>query len=170
MKNLSEQKSSQSPTARAFPVNPVESLSARFSGTEADIIGAQASHLREIMWLSNAFVTEGEDCVLLFLGSGPAQGMLSGDIMGGTGLTTGRIANILRQLEAKGFVTRVQDVEDRRKVHVSLTETGRQECRRVCEALKARTKDLSDYLGNEDTALLHHLMQRCILYAKEKVV
>lgn len=41
------------------------------------------------------------------------------------GLTKGTVSQSLKALEAKGFLTKVQDARDKRSVHLVLTETAR---------------------------------------------
>ena len=75
------------------------------------------------------FASTGEDGVLYRLLIGDAEGTLAGDLARSMGLTSGRIANILKQLEAKGYVARSTGQSDRRQVNVQLTEEGRSHIR-----------------------------------------
>lgn len=56
-------------------------------------------------------------CVDLIL-KGPKGMVTAGWLSGATGLTTGAITHILDRLEKRGFIERVRDTEDRRKVLV----------------------------------------------------
>jgi DNA-binding MarR family transcriptional regulator len=56
-------------------------------------------------------------CVDLILRS-PNSIVTAGWLSGATGLTTGAITHILDRLEKRGFIERVRDTEDRRKVFI----------------------------------------------------
>ena len=71
------------------------------------------------------YVSTGENGVLYRLYAGGEESVLAGELARSMGLTSGRIANILKQLEAKDYVVRAAGTTDRRKVYVTLTESGR---------------------------------------------
>lgn len=56
-------------------------------------------------------------CIDLIL-RGPPEGITAGALSDTTGLTTGAITHILDRLEKRGFVERVRDTSDRRKVFI----------------------------------------------------
>ncbi len=85
---------------------------------------AHCAHLREIGRVADFLQHQGEDGVLLCLRL-EDKPILSGELMEKMGLTTGRVANILKHMEEKGLVCRWQDHVDRRRVFVSLTDDGR---------------------------------------------
>lgn len=60
--------------------------------------------------------------------------------------TTGRVSTLLSALEKKGQITRESDPDDRRVVHVNLTEAGRERAERQRE-MHARG-DLLDLLAD----------------------
>lgn len=94
-----------------------------------------ATKLGEMLWtmhLENMRVldeiveksrTRGESGVLLYLYH-VNRPMFPGELTEKLGLTTGRIANILRVLEESGLVVRTPDALDKRRVEVSLTPEG----------------------------------------------
>ena len=49
--------------------------------------------------------------------------------------TTGRVSTLLSALEKKGQITRESDPDDRRVVHVNLTEAGRERAERQRESM-----------------------------------
>ena len=62
--------------------------------------------------------------------------------------TTGRVSTLLSALEKKGQITRESDPDDRRVVHVNLTEAGRERAERQRESMReagsaARANSLS---------------------------
>ena len=74
----------------------------------------------------------------------------AGDLARKLVLTSGRIANILRQLEKKKYIVRTIGTDDRRKVLVSLTESGRRHIDKVYSRSLARSAGMLDLLGEED--------------------
>ena len=126
------------------------------------------THLKELYRLGSAIATQGEDGLLLCLYA-ENRPMLSGELVERMGLTTGRIANILRMLEAKGLVDRAQDTNDRRKVHITLTAPGRARAEAQHHARAESYRRLLDYLGDEDSESFLRLLERCLeYYAEEK--
>ena len=69
--------------------------------------------------------TRGESGVLLYLYH-VARPMFPGELTEKLGLTTGRIANILKVLEESDLVVRTPDALDKRRVQVALTSRGEQ--------------------------------------------
>jgi DNA-binding MarR family transcriptional regulator len=63
-------------------------------------------------------------------------------------LTSGAMTNRLDRLEADGFLRRLKDAEDRRKVLVELTQAGRE---LIDSAAKARFQSANEALGNLST-------------------
>ena len=78
--------------------------------------------------------TRGESGVLLYLYH-VDRPMYPGELTEKLGLTTGRIANILKELERERLILRTPDVLDKRRVRVALTPEG--------EALARRRKPRS---------------------------
>ncbi|MBQ9324762.1 MAG: winged helix-turn-helix transcriptional regulator [Clostridia bacterium] len=116
--------------------------------------------LRAFSRLSSLLFTSGEDSVLLCLITHEGT-LLSGDIMALTGLTSGRVANILRQLEAKKWIQRLQDASDKRKVHVHLTDAGQKQSEKVLLHTRANHQKMVQYLRHDEAQqmllLLEHL-------------
>lgn len=93
--------------------------------------------------------SRGEEQVLLLLyfRNAPA---CAGDFAVCLGLTSGRVANLLKQLERKGYIMRISDAKDRRKVQISLTEEGKQYACKVYEKTLCEYKSLFAQLGDQD--------------------
>ena len=93
--------------------------------------------------------TRGENGVLLYLYH-VGRPLFPGDLTGKIGLTTGRIANILKVLERSGYVVRRPDAVDKRRVLVALTPAGEKAAaRRNEEAISYHSKLLSRLEPNE---------------------
>ena len=116
-------------------------------------------NLRQISRLSQAALAQGEDAVLMSLYFWDRP-VFAGEFIEKLGLTTGRIANILKKLEEKRYINRTADREDRRRVYVSLTESGRQHAERRYEAMFRVHRELLDRLGPEDAMELMRILGR----------
>ncbi len=123
-------------------------------------------NLPEINRLGSMVSNRGEDGVVLCLYSSECA-LLAGELGERTGLSTGRIANILRKLEAKGFVKRIQDELDRRCVHVSLTEQGRAYAQGLKNSAVQAHGELLERLGSTDATEFVRIVRRCIRSARD---
>ncbi len=119
------------------------------------------TRLDEVTRAGGLFSLRGEPAILLCLARAD-EALLSGELTEQCGLSTGRVANLLRQLEGKGLVVRRGDEEDRRKIYVSLTEAGYMEARRQQERIVSRRKALLSYLGEGDANEFVRLLERCL--------
>ena len=70
------------------------------------------------------------------------------------------IANILRALEAKGWVEREHSKTDRRRVHVIVTDKGFQDLETKRREFEARTAAFLEQLGETDTQEMVRLLRR----------
>ena len=123
------------------------------------------SHLRGLYRLEEAFSTRGESGVLLCLLLGRSP-MLPGELMDRTGLSTGRVANILKALQAKGWIERTRDNDDRRCIHVSLTRDGKEAACRCFDTFSEHHRALLAVLGDDAPSLLE-LLRRCVRICSE---
>lgn len=90
-----------------------------------------------------------------------ADGALTaGDISRLLEMTTSRIAAVLGTLEKKGLIVRQADHADRRRVLVTLTESGTALCRMKRQCMLRRMTQLLAALGEEDAAHFVRLMKR----------
>lgn len=125
-------------------------------------------YFREAFQLGTRFSTQGEEGILVCLLRNDRD-MLSGELMEKTGLTTGRIANILKVLEKKQLILRLRDEKDKRKVHVRLTDTGFQKAARLQAQIQAERKGLLSWLGEEDGSEWVRITGRCLQYTRESL-
>ena len=77
-----------------------------------------------------------------------------------THLSSARVANVLRSLEEKGFVSREHSSEDRRRVTVSLTPAGTEEIARGKAEFEAQASAFLAQLGPEDTHEALRILRR----------
>lgn len=76
------------------------------------------------------------------------------------GLSSGRIANILKSLQASGYVRREKDAKDARRVHVVLTDEGRKKAVEILETQLSSCAQLLRSLGEEDARELVRILRK----------
>ncbi len=119
---------------------------------------AQLSHLPAGEAVSDACGGEFFALSLLLAGAPSCPSELSRSM----GVTSARIAALLKHLEQKGLVLRRTDELDERRVNVSLTEAGRELIsRRRCEAI-GRVAAALRSLGEEDACEYVRLQQKML--------
>ena len=124
-----------------------------------ELIRTQIMYSKQLCKIADIISSRGEDLALLVLNN-RNDSVYAGEFTTALGLTTGRVANLLKQMERKGDITRVPDTEDRRKTRISLTETG---VRRAHEAYDRMLKDyvwLLEGLGEQDSQQLIRVLKQ----------
>ena len=100
--------------------------------------------------LSYEFVSSGESGVLLWLREQQDE-VFAVDIIDHFGLTPGRVANIVKKLEERGFIERQHSFQDLRKYCIHLTEAGRQQADTLFENMNQRHMQFIETLGEEES-------------------
>lgn len=77
----------------------------------------------------------------------------------------GRMTDILKSLEHKGFIKRCKDEEDKRKVNVCITEKGKVEAKEKRNYITKEYEDLFRILGKKDTEELIRLLKIVLSYS-----
>lgn len=126
----------------------------------------QGTYLKEIYEISTGFVVRGEDAVLLCLYISDRP-LLSGELVTRTGLTSGRIANILKSLEKAGMIVRISDRDDRRMVHVKLTDKGTAFSEKEFRDMVSRQKNILISLGEKDGSEFVRLIKKFLEYIRQ---
>ncbi|WP_432651694.1 MarR family winged helix-turn-helix transcriptional regulator [Huintestinicola sp.] len=96
---------------------------------------------------------QGEMKVLSFINREDRE-LLPGQLSSSLEMTGGRIAGILRSLEKKRYITRRTDELDRRRVLVSITESGSRYIVSRSEALETKLDMLVTAMGRDNTIKL----------------
>lgn len=123
------------------------------------------TYFQQFVELSGMINRQGEDAVLLEirqwneLEEEPLTPMILVEEMG---LTSGRVANILRGLEQKQLIRRTRDGTDGRKVHISLTDTGMTQAQQLMDDIHSRNVALLDALGEPDSRELLRLLRKLV--------
>ncbi len=106
---------------------------------------------------------QGERGVLLFLYR-EKKTLYSGELVQKLGLTTGRMANILKKLEERRLVERTFDADDRRRVRVALTEEGARAAEEEYQRMLAEEEAVLEYFGEQDTETILRLAEKGTSY------
>jgi DNA-binding MarR family transcriptional regulator len=125
-----------------------------------------ALHQNEMDKVIDLLSLHGEPVVLACL-SQADDTPLSGELAEKCGLSTGRVANLLRQLEGKGLVARRHDESDRRKTYVQLTDAGRAEALHQLDVIRQARSALLAYLGESDADEFVRLLERCLAFCSQ---
>ncbi len=115
------------------------------------------------------FGTRGERGVLLYLDH-LDRPVFPGELTNQLGLTTGRIANILKGLEQNGLITREQDAVDRRRIQVKLTARGRTVARQKNEAGIQRQEKMLAKFSEEEAGAMLQTVRRFLALAIQRGV
>jgi DNA-binding MarR family transcriptional regulator len=92
----------------------------------------------------------------------PAESMTAGRLSEMTGLTTGAVTHILDRLEKRGFVERVRDAKDRRKVFVRACQEAVEPLTPRYESVgKAYMQMLAQYSDKELRLICEYLEKTC---------
>lgn len=108
--------------------------------------------------LANDLTRFGKESTLIYLLT--KGSVLAGTLTKASGLTSGRTANILKNLEKKGLITRTRGDKDQRQVIVSLTENGKSYIRERLNETFDKIVKFHEFLGEEDTLALKRLLIR----------
>lgn len=80
----------------------------------------------------------------------------------------GRMADILKRLEAKGLITRIKDENDKRRVRVCITKEGQKEAVEKRLNVANEYKGMYEILGKKDTKELIRLLKIVLAYPEKK--
>ena len=104
---------------------------------------------------------KGERYLMLYLKNHGGTASPS-EICESLGVTNARIAAITKSLERKGYIVRVPDKVDRRRIAISMTDAGAEFVARRGEEICKGLSGVFDELGEKDTSELLRIMKRFI--------
>lgn len=114
-----------------------------------ELVEMQVENARPLSRIADCIAARGEEQILLMLAH-RNEAVCAGVLTEHVGLTSGRVANILKQLERKGYIERTPGTDDRRKVLVCLTASGRQYAKQVYQKEMDGYARLLRVLGGQD--------------------
>jgi DNA-binding MarR family transcriptional regulator len=115
-------------------------------------------------------LTHGEIMVLSSIrkhGEATPDGIRVSDISTMLRVASPTITQQINSLEARGYVERRMDTEDRRAVRVLLTEKGEAAVKIAWDSFMDSFNGLAEYLGEEDSDELSRLLAKVFQYFKE---
>ncbi len=98
-------------------------------------------------------------CIDLML-SGPGDAVTAGWLSDMTGLTTGAVTHILDRLEKRGFIARLRDTQDRRRVFVRVRRESLEPLIPTYEAVGKAFMELAEQYDDEDLQLISDYMEK----------
>ncbi len=109
-------------------------------------------HAKQLTQIANALSSSGESGVLLWLNQ-QEEDVFATDIIDHFGLTPGRVANIMKKLEDKGYVFRQHPNDDLRRSYIRLTETGRDFAEKLYQQMSENNENIINAFGEEQTLI-----------------
>ena len=106
-------------------------------------------HAKKINQLLSQFASSGEPGVLLYLREQQGE-TYAVDIIDHFGLTPGRVANIVKKLEERGFIERQISFQDMRKYCIQLTDSGRVQADKLYEQMSQKHLKFIEALGEDE--------------------
>lgn len=128
----------------------------------------QLKYSKEISAFLDKASAFGQDRILIYLYK-ENDHILVGDLTNELQMSTGRIANILKELERKGYILRIQQREDKRKYEVCLTKSGKNYSRELYADMVANHRALMEQLGETDGEQLLKLSEKVLRFRKSMV-
>lgn len=113
---------------------------------------------------SRPLVGEGQILICLIEKNGLTPGTLS-DI---SELGSGRVANILKSMEEKGYIVRKKDDNDKRKVLVYITDEGKKWHEENKRRVEEEVDSVLKYIGEQDTKELIRILNKVVDYNNKK--
>ncbi len=95
--------------------------------------------------------------------------MTAGGLKEATGLTTGAITGILDRLEKAGFVRRVRDASDRRKVFVQLIPNAGAKLAALYEGVGSEMKTLASSYTTRELELIEKFLEANLQILKRQI-
>lgn len=120
------------------------------------IIGERMGH---IIQGNIAEIAKGELAVLIYL-LDENDGTSAREISQRFNINTSRVAAILNALSKKGYIERKNDSSDKRKIHVYITEKGKQYSEERREDILKHVCQMLEQLGEEDAKEHIRIMKR----------
>ena len=121
-------------------------------------------YAKSLSQISDGLNAGGEDGVLLWLNQRKDhKSAFAMDICDHFGLTPGRVANIIKKLEQRGYIIRKPNPEDQRKYEILLTDEGVLHSDYLFQKMYNEYCQLIRVIGEEDVAhgmnILHHVIR-----------
>ncbi len=90
------------------------------------------------------------------------------DISNEMGITSARIAAALNGLEKKGLISRSIDPQDRRRILIDMTDSGRDQVKKHYQKILSTTINLLKHMGEEDAKNYIRIMKKIAEFNHEE--
>lgn len=88
------------------------------------------------------------------------------DISDEMGITSARVAAALNSLEKKGLISRRIDADDRRRILIDLTDSGKEQVKKHYQMILNKTIDMLRYLGEEEAKNYIRIMKKMAKFSQ----
>lgn len=112
--------------------------------------------------IAGSFTSGGEAGVMLWLSQQQGD-IFAVDIINHFGLTPGRVANIVKRLEQRGYIVRETDADDLRKSRICMTGAGTSYADSVSKTMTENHLRMVHALGEEDSAHALRILRKIIM-------
>ena len=119
------------------------------------------SHPQQFTQLANFLLSSGEAWVLLWI-KAQDKDVFAIDITEHFGLTPGRVANIIKKLEERGYIERLPFVWDLRKSRICLTEAGLSHTEKLLNKLTESHTRFIESLDEQDSFQTIQILQKIL--------
>lgn len=125
--------------------------------------------VKNILWekSKHEHLTPAQVKVLLFINYTRTDEITVGNIAKSLSCTPATVSGVIDSLEKKTLIDRVRDTEDRRKVHIQLTQAGSRVVT-VVESIGIEIEEIIDDFTIEEQQILERLLNRISLKLIEK--
>lgn len=129
--------------------------------TVREINRIHLDHPQLLGQIAGAVASGGEAGVMLWLSQQQGD-IFAVDIINHFGLTPGRVANIVKRLEQRGYIVRETDAEDLRKSRIRMTGKGTSYADSVSKMMTENHLRMVRVLGEEDSAHALRILRKII--------
>jgi DNA-binding MarR family transcriptional regulator len=135
--------------------------------TRALLIGRHLARARERALRDLGTDTPTLDVLATLRRAGAPYRLRTSEIEAATSVTAGAVSHRLDRLEARGLVRRTRDKEDKRVIHVNLTEKGRELIDGVVAGLMEREETLLAPFTDRERKTFERLLTRWLRWFEE---
>ena len=128
------------------------------SAMTEQLCAVQCRYMKEFSTILQTVLLQGESGILFCLHRS-GKPVCAGTLVEQLGLTSGRVANILKGLESRHLIHRVTGKDDRRLVMVSLTEEGKSEAALRYHRMEETHRSILSCMDEEDAKSLLRLTE-----------
>lgn len=96
------------------------------------------------------------------------ENITAGEIAKHTGLTTGSVTALINRLEKRGFVTRIKDPDDNRKVIIKANQSKQKEIRNLYKSFNSAITNLYSQYSQKELLLIGKFLAESVVVLKSE--